>query len=279
MRSLVVVTGLFALATAGATAQTVRGASAVRGRVLNATGAPLPGALVTRDGSADTARAGADGSFLMGQLALGRHSFTVSAPGFQAVAFEVDFTAVDTASGVDIPLEPGASTPGAGAPNAAAANWLDGFNRRKTAAPSSGTFFTGEQIIASNAVRLSQLLEGIRDVTVRTERGNIVVAYGRSARCTMNVWLDGRKLDNVFPPFDPSSGSASIGFSSRSQRRATLTYTGIDGVLPPASVAAIEVYTLPSQVPEQFQRSAEIGNMETRDNQGGDCGAILLWQR
>lgn len=277
MRSTLVIAALAALVTANAAAQ-VRGSSAVRGRVLNAGGAPLPGALVTRDGSGDTARAGADGAFLLGQLALGRHAFTVSAPGFQAIAFEVDFTAVDTAS-VDIPLEPGSVTPGAMGGGAPVGGWLEGFNQRRARGASGATFLTREQIVSSNAVRLSQLLEGIRDVTVRTERGNIVVAYGRGARCTMNVWLDGRQLDNVFPPFDPSTGSASMGTSTRSQRRAIINYTGIDGVVPPGSIGAMEVYTLPSQIPEQFQRSREFGGMETRDNQGGDCGAILLWQR
>lgn len=259
----------------------IRGNSAVRGRVLDGTN-PIAGAIVSRDGSGDTARADAQGGFLLGQLALGRHVFTVAAPGYQAISFEVDFTGTDTAS-VDIPLERGGVLPGAGiaAPGSTKLE-ASGFAERRRNPPSSAAYFTAEDITSRNIVRLSQLMEGTRDLTIRTEQGNIVVAYGHDRRCLMNVWLDGNQLENVFP-------SSAVGSGGR-RRQTTTRVTGLDEILPLADIAAVEVYTLPSQIPPRYQaqqtqasattgRSRSVSGAASLGEQGGNCGAILIWSR
>lgn len=260
----------------------VRGNSAVRGRVLDAGGQPLAGALVRRDGSNDSARAGSDGAFLLGQLALGRHAFTVSAPGYQEIAFEVEFSAIDTAS-VDIPLERGGNTPAgyASRPGGVPA-MLDsvGFNARRANPPRSATFITPEDIAARAPTKLSDALHGIADLTLRLEPGNLMFAYGHDQRCRMNVWLDNSRLENVFP--------ATTQTPSRRSSTA-VRYTGLDEILPIGRIAAIEVYTRPSQVPTRFQgqgsssaasRSTSMGGSD--GSLGGDtenCGTIILWSK
>lgn len=284
MRVLVSLAVITSVTSASVLAQAViRGSSAVRGRVLDAASQPISGAVVSRDGSGDSARADAQGSFLLGQLALGRHVFTVASPGYQAISFEVDFTAVDTAT-VDIPLERGGS-PAAGIAGPPGSTKLDasGFAERKRSPPSSGTLYGPEDIASRNLVRLSQLFEGVRNLTLRTEAGNIVIAYGHDTRCLMNVWLDGNRLDNVFP-------NRAVGAGGRRSTTATRV-TGLDEILPLADIAAVEVYTLPSQVPARYQaqqtqasstnarQSSLLGMGSNMGDQGGNCGAILIWSR
>ena len=262
----------------------IRGSSAVRGRILDSSNNPITGATVSRDGSGDTARADAQGNFLLGQLALGRHVFTVAAPGYQAISFEVDFTGTHTAS-VDIPLERGGAMPGASlAPAGSTKLEQSGFAERRRNPPSSAAFFTAEDISARNIVRLSQLMDGTRDLTLRTEQGNIVVAYGHDRRCLMNVWLDGNQLENVFP-------SSAVGSGGRRRQTTTTTrVTGLDEILPLSDIAAVEVYTLPSQIPPRYQaqqtqasattgRSRSVSGAASLGEQGGNCGAILIWSR
>jgi len=261
----------------------VRGNSAIRGRILDAGGQPLAGALVRRDGSNDTARAGADGAFLLGHLALGRHSFTVNHPGYQEIAFEVEFTAPDTAT-VDIPLERGggAGPTGAYASAGATSAKLDsvGFNERRASPPRKATFLTPDDIAGRSATKLSDLLQGIEDLTLRLEAGNLMFAYGHDQRCYMNVWLDNGRLETVFPP---------PGTSTSRRSSSSVRYTGLDEILPIGRIAAVEVYTLPSQVPSRFQsqgttsssssRGRSFGGSSSMGGAGGNCGAIIIWSR
>ncbi len=250
-----------------------QGNSGVRGTVTDNTGRPLAGALVLRDGSADTARADSSGRFAVQRLALGRHVFRVAHPGFASIEFEVQFER-DTTVSLDIPLERGVSiattTGGAGGKLDAV-----GFTARRQAAEGGrggATYIGPESLLTRRGQRLSQVLDGVRDVTVRVGRDNVIILYGHDRRCMMNVWIEGRKLDNVFPPSENYSNTG----SRRRMNTAVTRYPGLDDIIPVEQILAIEVYPRPSQTPPQFQAAMSLSSgLETRDL--GNCGSLVIW--
>lgn len=267
---------LCAGAAAPLVAQAVRGNSGLRGTVLDMNGRPVPGARLYREGGGDTAIADSLGRFALERLALGRHLFVVERAGYVAISFEVTFTRDTVLSGVDIPLEAG---PGGAAAGAAGPGGLPGKlesmgfieRRRTTPAGAQATFVGPEDITTRSPVRVSQLFEGMRGVTVRIERGNVVVVYGHDGRCVMNVWLDGVRSEGVFPP----GGMAG---AARARSTSQTRYPGLDELVPIAQVGAIEVFPIPSQVPQRFQYSGRMSSdLDTRD--GANCGAIVIWTR
>lgn len=263
--------GLTLAAAAPAFAQ----GSTVRGTVTSNEGRPLGGTRIVRAGvNPDTVRADSLGRYVIARLPQGRHVFTIYARGFDPVEMELNFT-VDTTLQVDIPLEPAR-------PVAADVLQRVGFDTRRTEGlrlqgNMSATFLNIEDIRSKGVTRTSQLFDGIANIYLRTERSMDVV-YGFDQRCMMNVWIDGQQAQNVFPP--PGGVSQSM----RDQRRNTqaVRYTGLDELVQPGEIVAIEVYPRPSQVPPQFQRggttlrSGSGSNMETRNV---DCGALVIWTR
>jgi hypothetical protein len=238
----------------------------IRGTITGG-GHPLAGAKLFRSsGIADTARSDSLGHYSI-SVGRGSYVFEVVKSGFQPIEMELNITA-DTAITVDIPME-------AAAPMAADKLERVGFLRRRDRAQgshSAAIFLGPDEVAAKQAVRASQLLDGVHDITVRVER-SLPIVYGADGRCVMNVWIDNQKVDNVFPP---EGGST----PSRRGNTASITYTGLDPLVQPADVAAIEVYQRPSMVPSEFQRSGEVvqsrNSFETRS---ADCGAIIIWTR
>ncbi len=262
-----------AAATASLGQAVPRGNAGVRGTISDPNGRPLAGALVIRDGSPDTARADSTGRFVVERLALGRHLFRVTHPGYATIEFEAQFER-DTTVSVDIPLERGSgSVPAAGAGGGGAGR-LDmvGFTARRRAAEGSrggATFLGPEDLAGRRGGRVSQLFEGVRDVTVRPGRDNAIILYGHDRRCLMNIWIEGQRMDNVFPPSETYSATAS-------RRGAGTRYPGLDEVVPPDRILAIEVYPRPSQTPPQFQSSMRLSSgLETQDS--GNCRSVVIW--
>jgi hypothetical protein len=270
---------VFTAASMPATGQVVPpGRAVLRGTVTDTAGRRLAGALLVRMGTPDTVRADSAGRFAIEGLRAGRHLFVVRHPGYASIEMEVTFPADTGSASVDIPLEPAAS-------DAAVSAKLDrvGFverRRRVDAARERITFLGPEDIAGHGAVRVSQLFDGIRDLVVRFERG-IAVAYGGDGRCVMNVWLEGQRVDNAFPPAGGSSGSAT-----------TVRYTGLNELIPLDQIAAVEIYPRPSQTPSQFQGSAAAvaqgGASGARSFRGGaasfntrsaECGSLVIWTR
>ncbi len=247
-----------------------RGAAAVRGTLTDASGRPVAGVLVARMRSSDSVRTDSLGRYAVERLPLGTHLFAVRHRSFEDVDFQVTFTS-DTSVTVDIPLEPRAgAAPYAGDAGGDKLTRV-GFAARREREGRRLTFYTGEDIAARAAVRFSQMFEGVRDVSVRME-GGIPVLFGHDRRCVMNVWVEGRRVDNAFP------SSATTGGSSRRSSTA-IRYTGLDEIVPLADIAGVEVYPRPSQVPEAFQRSATVTSGRDFSTTSGECGALVIWTR
>jgi hypothetical protein len=264
-----------------ATAQAApRGRAAIRGSVTDTAGHPLAGALIVRSGSADSARTDAQGRFAVEGLAAGHYLFRVRHPGHATVEMEVTFPADTGTASVEIPMEAAAS-------DAAVNAKLEqvGFverHRRIDATRERVTFLGPEDIAGRGAVHVSQLFGQLPDITTRFER-DITVVYGNSGQCVMNVWLDGRMVDNVFPPLGSSGSSAT-----------TVRYVGLDELLQLDQVAAVEIYPRPANTPPQFQRTtvpfvvAPGGSAGARSFRGSasgistrsaECGSIVIWSR
>jgi hypothetical protein len=236
--------------------------AAIRGIVTNAEGRPLRGAMIVRFGTADTARADSSGRYAIERIALGRHIFTVRHAGYQPVEMEVTFTN-DTTLNVDIPLEPARTV-------SAAKLERVGFTARRAqlGGGTDATFLGPDEIAAKGAPRTSNLLEGVRDLTLRMA-GTVNVPYGFDGRCVMTVWLEGRKIDDVF------AGTSSGGRNASMRSTAAL---GLDNLVQVGDIAAIEIYPRPSRTPPQFQSSTRIqGGCRSMDTRTADCGAIVIW--
>jgi hypothetical protein len=257
---LATVTGVASLG-----AQVANGRAAIRGTITDQGGRAIAGARVVRTGTSDTTRADSLGRYAVEHLALGRYIFAVRAPGYTPIEMEVTFSN-DTSITQDIPLESAASSVSAK---------LDrvGFAARQRAAAGAtagddATFLTMEEVAAKASPRVTGLFEHVRGVTLRMER-SIPVVYGFDGRCVMNVWLEGRRAEGVFPIVTATGRNAS--------QRSTTTPT-LDQLLQVGDIAAIEVYPRPSRVPPQFQSSTQVANSgndyETRT---ADCGAIVIW--
>lgn len=239
---------LLVLAAAPLTGQNT--GSTLRGRITSQAGQPLPGALVIRSFiRADTVRADSAGRYVVERLPRGRHVFQIKHPGFEMI--ELDLTLPgDTVLDVDIPLQPltGAATAPGGT--------LDrvGFNRRRAEVQGRRTrvtFLGPEEIAARGVTRVTQLFDGLSDVRVRPE-GTYSVVFGDGGRCRMRILVDG--------------------FQEPSTRY-------LDELLTVDAIAAVEVYPTASQVPREFQTSAQVSGGADFDTRTVECGALLFWRR
>jgi len=252
------------LAVAGPPLRAQSGRSGVVGTISGSDGRPLAGARVVRQGTTDTVRADSAGHYRIEHLALGRHIFTVKQRGFQPIEMEITFPS-DTVITVDIPLEP--------APVRSTASLeRTGFLARRRDAeadPRSRATFIGPDELADKSVsRTVELFEGVRDVTLRVE-GDMEVARTAEARCIMYVWVDGNRADNVFPP--------AAAMTTRSRRSTTTRYVGLDGLIQPSQIAAIEVYPLASRVPPEFKAMPQVSSGRDYETRSAECGVIVIW--
>lgn len=276
---------LIAGATATATtasAQLPSGRSVVLGVVTDA-GGPLAGARIVRQGLVrDSVFSDSAGRFRLSGLALGRQVFVVRKVGYEAVEFEIEFSA-DTSVTVDVALEsvvPVMDTitiRGDSALGPYSRKLISvGFQERRREAQrtaTDATFLTPEDIARRKPNRLASLLEGQRSVHVQYLNAHGAIARRRDGRCAMSLWVDGQLL---WPP--PGERTASGGLSgigaglsgvstpATSGGRGRLTDSGIEIVLV-TEIAAVEIYPSPSGTPQQFQSLS------------GSCGAIIVWTR
>jgi hypothetical protein len=131
-------------------------------------------------------------------------------------------------------------------------------------------------------VRVSQLFDGVRDVTVRFE-GGISVLYGGDGHCVMYPWIEHQLIETAFPPVSAvGRGPTSLGGSVSGRRGLTTTrYTGLDELLPITQIAAIEIYPRPGVVPQEFQRGGQQVSSSGRDleTRSAECGAVIFWTK
>jgi hypothetical protein len=249
------------------------GRASVRG-TITAGGRPLAGVLVMRSLSGDSTRSDSLGRYAIRGLGAGRHIFEVRKRGFAPIEMEINFPTDTTGLVGDIPME--SSAAGDAVLNEKLAR--EGFTERRRRAQERdrATFIGPDEIEEKQALRVSQLFDGVRDVVVRFERGISVLYGGGDGRCVMYAWIEHQRLDNAFPP----AGSALP--SSRGASSAT-HYTGLDELIPLSQIAAIEIYPRPSQVPQDYQRSSQQVAASSRgrdlETRSAECGAIIIWTR
>lgn len=114
--------------------------------------------------------------------------------------------------------------------------WLRDFERRRTGG--RGQYVTGEEIRARNFARLSDVVQSMRGVTLDCGGGGSVcqIRMVRAPmRCYPEYWVDGQ-LTNSWGPLTPVR-----------------------------DIAAMEVYTGPSDTPGEFA------------GRNSGCGTIVIW--
>jgi hypothetical protein len=255
------------------------GRASVRGSVTTQ-GRPLAGVLVMRLGSGDSTRSDSLGRYALQGLGAGHHIFEVRKRGFAPLEMEITFPNDTLTVRADIPMETAAAA------DPALVQKLDGagFSERRRRAQERDhvTFLGPEDIEAREAVRVSQLFDGVRDVTVRFE-GGISVLYGGDGRCVMYPWIEHQLIETAFPPVSATGrGPTSFGGSVSGRRGLSVRrYTGLDDLIPIGTIAAIEIYPRPGLVPQEFQRGGQQVSSSGRDleTRSAECGAVIFWTR
>lgn len=256
------------------------GRASVQGTVT-AQGRPLAGVLVMRLGSGDSTRSDSLGRYALPGLGAGHHIFEVRKRGFSPLEMEINFPNDTLTVRADIPMDAAAAAD----PMLVQKLDREGFSERRRRARERDhlTFLGPEDIESREAVRVSQLFDGVRDVTVRFE-GGISVLYGGDGHCVMYPWIEHQLIETAFPPAAAvGRGASSFGGAGGGGRRSmTATrYTGLDDLIPIGQVAAIEIYPRPGVVPQEFQRGGQQVSSSGRDleTRSAECGAIIIWTR
>ncbi|HET7620515.1 MAG TPA: carboxypeptidase regulatory-like domain-containing protein [Gemmatimonadaceae bacterium] len=221
-----------------------RGSARLSGVVRDAQGQPLHGAQLMIWGSDVTGSTGDDGTFTLAGLPSGTQSLEVRYVGYAPTRVAVDLASNQTRS-VDVTLSERADvldqvTVYGKAPKRRL-DYTGFLERRKSAG--SGRFITRADITEMRPVDLTDILRrvpGLRlvptsyfDYTILSSRG---ATTNPSGTCQPLIFVDGARL---------------------------LDDTGLNGMIRPGDIAAIEVYAGPAGAPLQYS--------------GGDCGSILIW--
>ncbi len=221
-----------------------RGSSMLSGMVRNAQGEPLGGAQVMVWGSGITMTTSDDGRFTISNLPAGTQTVET-----RYVGFAPSRMAVDLASGrsvaVTITMSERADVLdevmvyGMGRE---LANVLAGFDQRRKLG--FGSFITRADVERQRPLRFTDLLRrtpGLRIVSTGGLDYDIVAAHGSmmGGACRPTIFINGVLLANS---------------------------EGIDMMVDPQEVAAVEIYNGVGETPPQFR-----GGMK------GECGSIAIW--
>jgi hypothetical protein len=221
-----------------------RGSARLSGVVRDTQGQPLHGAQLMVWGSDVTGSTGDDGTFSLADLPSGTQSLEVRYVGYAPTRIAVDLVSNRTSS-VDVTLSARADvldqvTVYGKAPRRRL-NYTGFLERRKAAG--SGHFITRADIVAMRPIDLTDILRrvpGLKlvptsyfDYTILSSRG---ATLDPSGTCQPLLFVDGARLTDD---------------------------TGLNGMIRPGDIAAIEVYAGMAGAPPQYS--------------GGDCGSILIW--
>ena len=222
-------------------------AMSVSGTIVDAAGAPVPGARVTISGSNAFAITGDAGRFELAGQAVGEHMLFVRRLGFRADSRPVVVSAASAGelrwvlTAVPVHL---AEVVALGSPSEF--EMTSGFGERRRRGP--GVFFDRSDIERRKPHILTDLLRSVAGF--RVERS--LTRWGYQTTATMDRASSG----SVGCPIDYYVNGHEY----------TPTSMGIDSDVPAAQIEAIEVYK-PSQTPPQFL------GMHSR------CGAVVIWTR
>ncbi|HEY0970943.1 MAG TPA: TonB family protein [Gemmatimonadales bacterium] len=223
-----------------ASAPLLRGS--IAGSVLDTAGSPIAGAQLQVIGLLGRGSTGSDGAFILAGIPTGQRMLRVRRLGFQPESVSVEVSpGAETKVEVRLtalPLRMDAVVVEARLRPMYSGRLARFWERRDRGI---GTFFTAEEIDRRNPMVVTDLLRTVPGI--RLERnGNEHVVFFRGMRCAPLVWIDGMP--------------------------ATAGYLNPDHFTP-NSLAGIEVYAGPSQVPAEL--------MWVRGK--GACGVIALWTR
>jgi hypothetical protein len=221
-----------------------RGNSSVSGVVRNENGEPLGGAQLMVWGNGNTATARDDGRFVISGLPAGTQTVEARYVGFAPTRVTVDLVSGRTVS-TTITMSEHADVLDEVTVYGAArqlANDLAGFNQRRKLG--FGRFITRADIEKKNPIRFTDLLRetpGLRIVATGGLDYAIVASHGGIAggACQPLVFINGTVLVNS---------------------------EGIDMMVEPQEIAAVEIYNGVGETPPQFR-----GGMR------GECGSIAIW--
>ena len=225
----------------------------IRGVVADSAGHPVPTASVAIDGG-EWRPVNADGSYTVANVAAGRHLLTIRSAGFaldslhfraepgETIAMNPTIQRIATLSEVKVTAAADTVRPLAGR-----IDWNEGFDhRRKTNI--GGSFLDQTSIERKGASKMTELLRSVQGVTlypIYDDFGTYtyrIVMRGTSTTggkfCPIQYYVDGHPAD----------------------------IDDLDHFMSPRSVAAMEVYSGASQVPEQFKGGGT-----------GRCGVIVIW--
>jgi hypothetical protein len=222
-----------------------KGQALLRGKVVNATGAPMANVRVEVEGTTSRALTNAEGAFSLSELPSGTQSVTARQMGFAPVSKPVELSTREAAT-TTITMSQPVQMLDPVVVTAETDMSLDniGFSSRKRGM--SGTFMDADDIMKRGPNQLTDVFRTVPslrvvpvspyDYAVESSRGNML-----GGNC-VKFWLDGTSYDPVFPG-------------------------DVDRMIPPYNIAAIEVYQ-GSTVPIQFT-SANSSN----------CAVIVIWSK
>lgn len=233
--------GLAVVVGAATTARGQQPSAGLIGRIVDQQSrAPVPGAQIALLGTPRRSDSDVLGRFSQAGLVAGTYLVQVRASGYGVTAWVVHLQDGEVSDQI-FELEPLAVALAPvtveGRPSAFQVRMQD-FERRRTTA--RGAFVTEEQIRATKAATLVDVLRAVPGVRVACRSGTCVVEMTRTARgvCRADWVVDGFPATQSATPHIPTVG-----------------------------VVGIEVYRSPGETPSEFLKS---------DSQ---CGVIVIWTK
>lgn len=219
----------------------IRGSAKLRGKVIGATGRPIPGARVTLWGTGVEATTNQNGEFFLDGLPGGTHTVDVRAVGFNPVQRPVDVVQTN-AGATEIELANLGFTLDTVRVTARlySSKREAEFERRRRMG--LGHVFTEEDIAKRNPMFVSDLLRltpGVRIVPSRFSGQDVLMRGNLGDACRPEIFVDGVRMfnDPAFP---------------------------VDNLVPAIDLRAVEVYPRSIGVPAEFSSMNQ-------------CGVVAIW--
>jgi hypothetical protein len=223
----------------------------VSGKVTAANNMPIADARIQLLGTGLTAVTRVDGGFKVGAVPAGAQTIEVRRVGYAPASLVVDLAEGATVN-LSLVLEPLPLETVSVLADTRFSPGMGGFEERRS--HGNGRFFTREEIEKMQARQITDVLRRVPGIRIQSGEGAFGgsqtaqtgrnTGSGGSRICPMAYYVNGT-------PF-PLSRDVSI-----------------NHYFTPDDIAAIEVYTGPSQVPVQFN-----ANMST-----SRCGVVVIWTR